>query len=248
VNAPLLTARGVHVTFGGVRAADNIALDILPGELLAIIGPNGSGKTTFLNLCTGYVRPTAGTICVAGRQITGMSPRAITQLGIARSFQHPQLFSRHTLFENVLLAVAAHRHFWSLLQPLDRDSYREEALSLIELVGLREEADNLAANLPEGQRKLADIALALALKPRLLLLDEPTSGVSSDEKFALMETLMAAMRRQSVTGAFVEHDMELVRKYADRVAVWDQGKVVAVGDPARILADAGVLQAVVGVA
>jgi branched-chain amino acid transport system ATP-binding protein len=248
MNAPLLTARGVHVAFGGVRAADSVALDILPGEFLAIIGPNGSGKTTFLNLCTGYVRPTAGAISVAGRDITGMSPRAITQLGVARSFQHPQLFSQHTLLENVLLAVAARRHFWSLLQPLDRASYREEALSLVELVGLREEAGSLAAHLPEGQRKLADIVLALALKPRLLLLDEPTSGVSSDEKFALMDTLMAAMRRQSVTGAFVEHDIELVRKYADRVAVWDQGKVVAVGDPAHILADAVVLQTVAGVA
>jgi branched-chain amino acid transport system ATP-binding protein len=248
MNAPLLSARGVHVAFGGVRAADNVALDIVPGEFLAIVGPNGSGKTTFLNLCTGYVRPTAGTISLAGRDIAGMSPRAITQLGIARSFQHPQLFSQHTLLENVLLAVAARRHFWRLLQPLDRTSYREEALALIELVGLHEEADNLAAILPEGKRKLADIALALALNPLLLLLDEPTSGVSSDEKFALMDTLMAAMRRQSVTGAFVEHDLELVRKYADRVAVWDQGKVVAVGDPAHILADAGVLQTVVGVA
>jgi branched-chain amino acid transport system ATP-binding protein len=248
MNAPLLAARGIHVAFGGVRAADNVALDILPGEILAIVGPNGSGKTTFLNLCTGYVRPRAGTIRLAGRDITGRSPRAITRLGIARSFQHPQLFSQHTLLENVLLAVAARRHFWSLLQPLDRGSSREEALALIELVGLRQAADELTANLPEGKRKLADIALALALKPRLLLLDEPTSGVSSDEKFALMDTLIAAMRRQSVTGAFVEHDIELVRKYADRVAVWDQGKVVAVGDPAHILDDAGVLQTVVGVA
>jgi branched-chain amino acid transport system ATP-binding protein len=248
MNAPLLIARGVHVAFGGVQAADNVALDILPGEFLAIVGPNGSGKTTFLNLCTGYVRPTAGTISVAGLDITGMSPRAITQLGVARSFQHPQLFSQHTVLENVLLAVAARRDFWSLLQPLDRTSYHEQAVSLIELIGLREEAGNLAAHLPEGKRKLADIALALALKPRLLLLDEPTSGVSSDEKFALMDTLMAAMRRQSVTGAFVEHDIELVRKYADRVAVWDQGKVVAVGAPDQVLAEPRVLQTVAGVA
>jgi branched-chain amino acid transport system ATP-binding protein len=131
---------------------------------------------------------------------------------------------------------------------LDHASYWEEALALIELVGLHQEADDLTNDLPEGKRKLADIALALALKPRLLLLDEPTSGVSSDEKFALMDTLLAAMRRQSVTGAFVEHDIELVRKYADRVAVWDQGKVVAVVAPDQILSDAGVLQAVVGAA
>jgi branched-chain amino acid transport system ATP-binding protein len=247
MTAPLLAARDIHVKFGGVQAANDVALDILPGEILAIIGSNGSGKTTFLNLCTGYVRPALGTITLAGREITGMSPRAITQLGIARSFQHPQLFTRHSLLENVLIAVAARRQFWSLLQPLDRDSYREEALALIELVGLREDADNAAASLPEGKRKLADIALALALKPRLLLLDEPTSGVSSDEKFPLMDTLITAMRQQSVTAAFVEHDIELVRRYAERVAVWDQGKVIAVGDPARVLADARVVQAVVGV-
>ena len=247
MTAPLLAARNVHVTFGGVRAADDVVLDIHPGELLAIIGPNGSGKTTFLNLCTGYVQPTAGSIVLAGREIAGMSPRAITQLGIARSFQHPQLFTEQTLLENVLLAVAARRYFWSPLRPLDRDAYVKEALSLIELIGLQREADSLVAKLPEGMRKLADIVLALALRPQLLLLDEPTSGVSSDEKFSLMDTLVGALRRQSVTAAFVEHDIDLVRKYADRVAVWDQGRVVAVGEPPQVLSDPQVMQAVVGV-
>jgi branched-chain amino acid transport system ATP-binding protein len=247
LNAPILTARNVHVAFGGVRAADDVALDIFSGEFLAIIGPNGSGKTTFLNLCTGYVRPTGGSISLSGREITGLTPRAITQLGIARSFQHPQLFTEQSLLENVLLAVAARRHFWSPLRPLDRQAYVEEALSVIELIGLRHQTHSPVVNLPEGMRKLADIALALALKPQLLLLDEPTSGVSSDEKFSLMETLISALRRQSVTAAFVEHDIELVRKYADRVAVWDQGRVFAVGDPDQVLSDARVMQAVVGV-
>jgi branched-chain amino acid transport system ATP-binding protein len=247
MNTPLLTARNIYVTFGGVRAADDVTLDIFPGEFLAIIGPNGSGKTTFLNVCTGYVQPTGGSIALAGREITGMTPRAITQLGIARSFQHPQLFTEQTLLANVLLAVAARRKFWNLLRPLDRTSYMEEALSLIDLIGLRDEASSSVANLPEGMRKLTDIALALALQPQLLLLDEPTSGVSSDEKFSLMDTLIGALRRQSVTAAFVEHDIELVRKYADRVAVWDQGKVLVVGDPAPILSDARVMQTVVGV-
>jgi branched-chain amino acid transport system ATP-binding protein len=247
MNAPILSAKNVHVSFGGVRAADDVALDIFPGEFLAIIGPNGSGKTTFLNLCTGYVRPTGGSISLAGREIAGLTPRAITRLGIARSFQHPQLFTEQSLLENVLLAIAARRHFWSLLRPLARPAYVEEALSLIELIGLRQETHTPVVNLPEGMRKLTDIALALALKPQLLLLDEPTSGVSSDEKFAVMDTLVSALRRQSVTAAFVEHDIELVRKYADRVAVWDQGRVLAAGDPAQILSDARVMQAVVGV-
>jgi branched-chain amino acid transport system ATP-binding protein len=247
MNTPLLRAANINVTFGGVQAADNVTLDILANEFLAIIGPNGSGKTTFLNLCTGYVQPSTGSISLDGRELTGMSPRAITRLGIARSFQHPQLFTEHNLLENVLLAVAARRNFWKPLQSLHRKAFREEALSLIALVGLSDAAHSSAAALPEGMRKLADIALALALKPQLLLLDEPTSGVSSDEKFALMDTLVDALRRQSVTAAFVEHDIELVRKYADRVAVWDQGKVAAVGDPAQILGDSRIMQPILGV-
>jgi branched-chain amino acid transport system ATP-binding protein len=247
MSAPILSARDIHVTFGGVSAADDVALDIFPGEFLAIIGPNGSGKTTFLNLCTGYVRPSAGSISLGGRDITGLTPRAITRLGIARSFQHPQLFADQSLIENVLLAVAARRHFWNPLRPLDRADDVEQALALIELIGLPAAVHSPVISLPEGMRKLIDIALALALQPRLLLLDEPTSGVSSDEKFALMDTLISALRRQAVTAAFVEHDIELVHRYADRVAVWDQGRVVAVGAPAQILADARVMQSVVGV-
>lgn len=247
MSAPILSARNVSVAFGGVKAADDVNLEIMPGEFVAIVGPNGSGKTTFLNLCTGYVHPFAGSISLAGRDITGLRPRAISQLGIARSFQIPQLFTDHSLVENVLFAVAARRHFWSLLRPLDRAAYREEAMTLIGLVGLEEMAERPAAKLPEGVRKLTDIALALALKPRLLLLDEPTAGVSADEKFPLMDTLSAALRAQSVTAVFVEHDMALVRNYADRVVVWNQGQVVADDDPVTVLSDAKVMQNVVGI-
>ena len=247
MSVPILSAKGVRVTFGGVKAADGVNLEIMPGEFVAIVGPNGSGKTTFLNLCTGYVHPTAGSIRLADREITGLTPRAITQLGIARSFQIPQLFTDHSLLENVLFAVAARRHFWSLVRPLNRETYCEEAMVLINLVGLEEMAARPTSKLPEGMRKLADIALALALKPRLLLLDEPTAGVSADEKFPLMDTLSAALRAQSVTAVFVEHDMTLVRNYADRVVVWDQGKVADDGDPAAILSDVRVTQNVVGI-
>jgi branched-chain amino acid transport system ATP-binding protein len=247
MRSPILSARDVSVTFGGVKAADGVNLEIMPGEFVAIVGPNGSGKTTFLNLCTGYVRPATGSIHLASREITRLTPRAITQLGIARSFQIPQLFTDHSLLENVLFAVAARRHFWSALRSLDRETYRNEALALIELVGLGEVAKRPASELPEGMRKLADIALALALKPRLLLLDEPTAGVSADEKFSLMDTLSSALRAQSVTAVFVEHDMALVRSYAGRVVVWDQGQVAADGHPGTVLGDASVMQNVVGI-
>lgn len=248
MNSPLLSARDVRVTFGGVKAADGVSVDVYAGELLAIIGPNGSGKTTFLNLCTGYIHPQSGTISLDGRDITGLRPRAITSLGVARAFQIPQLFTEHRLIENAMLAVAARRGFWTPVRPLERAGHRDEALALLNLVGLGSAADRFAAELPEGMRKLADIALALALKPRLLLLDEPTSGVSAAEKFGLMDTLTRVLREQKVTTAFVEHDMDLVRHYADRVLVWDQGRVIASGSPAEVLQDARVLQSVVGVA
>jgi branched-chain amino acid transport system ATP-binding protein len=248
VNRPLLSARDVRVTFGGIKAADRVSVDVHAGELLAIIGPNGSGKTTFLNLCTGYIRPQSGTVSLDGRDITGLSPRVVTRLGVARAFQIPQLFTEHRLIENAMLAVAARRGFWTPIQPLERAGHRDEALALLDLVGLAAASDRFAAELPEGMRKLADIALALALKPKLLLLDEPTSGVSAAEKFVLMDTLTAVLREQTITTVFVEHDMDLVRNYANRVLVWDQGQVMASGSPAEVLQDPRVLQNVVGVA
>ncbi len=248
MKSPLLSARDVCVTFGGVKAADRVSVDVHAGELLAIIGPNGSGKTTFLNFCTGYIRPQSGTINLEGRDITGLSPRAVTRLGVARAFQIPQLFTEHRLIENAMLAIAARRGFWTAVQPLERAGHRDEALAILDLVGLSPAADRFPAELPEGMRKLADIALALALKPKLLLLDEPTSGVSAAEKFVLMNTLTAVLREQTITTVFVEHDMDLVRTYADRVLVWDQGQVMASGPPEQVLQDARVLQNVVGVA
>jgi branched-chain amino acid transport system ATP-binding protein len=248
VNSALLSARDVCVTFGGVKAADRVSVDVHAGELLAIIGPNGSGKTTFLNLCTGYIRPQSGTVSLDGRDITGLSPRAVTRLGVARAFQIPQLFTEHSLIENAMLAIAARRGFWTAIQPLERAGHKEEALAILDLVGLSPAADRFPAELPEGMRKLADIALALALKPKLLLLDEPTSGVSAAEKFVLMDTLTAVLREQTITTVFVEHDMDLVRNYANRVLVWDQGHVIASGPPAEVLRDARVLRNVVGVA
>ncbi|GGE28372.1 ABC transporter ATP-binding protein [Agaricicola taiwanensis] len=248
MTTPLLKAENLQVAFAGVKAADGVNLEIAEGEFLAIIGPNGSGKTTFLNLCTGYIRPLAGEVFLDGRPITRLAPRTIARQGIARAFQIPQLFTDQRLIDNLMLAVAARRGIWDAFRPLDRRTHRDEAMQLLSMVGLEDVAEQSAATLPEGLRKLADIAIAFALKPRLLLLDEPTSGVSAIERFGLMETLMTALRQARVTALFVEHDMEVVERYADRVVVWDQGRVMADGKPDIVLKDPRVLQNVVGVA
>jgi branched-chain amino acid transport system ATP-binding protein len=245
--APLLSARGLRLAFGGVKAADGIDLDVLPGEFLAIIGPNGAGKTTFINMSTGYLRPQAGSIAFDGHPILGLSPRAIVRRGIGRSFQLPQLFTEHTVLENVALAIASRLGPWSPLTPLLRPAWREEAMALLERFGLEGVAAARADALNEGARKLADIAMAVALQPRLLLMDEPTSGVAAAEKMQIVETLARVLRQSGVTAVFVEHDMDVVERFADRVAVWSQGRIVALGPPEQVLADPVVQREVIGI-
>ena len=244
---PILSVSDLHINFGGVRAADGVNLEIYPHELVAVIGPNGSGKTTFLNLCTGYISPTHGSVTFEGHRITDLSPRQITRRGIARAFQIPQLFTGHSLIENVMLAIAARRGVWQAMRPLAQPSYLEEARRTLGLLSLDEAADHPTDTMPEGIRKLADIAIALALNPRLLLLDEPTSGVSTAEKFPLMDKIVSVLRAEKITALFVEHDMDMVERYADRVLVWDSGRVIAAGAPAEILRSADVLERVIGV-
>jgi branched-chain amino acid transport system ATP-binding protein len=245
---PILEARDLCVGFNGVKAADGVNLEIHDGEFLAVIGPNGSGKTTLLNLCTGYVRPKSGSVHLDGRDITRLTPRAIARRGVARAFQIPQLFSAQRVIDNMMLALAANNGLWTVLRPLETAARREEAEALLGLVGLAGDKNRISNTLPEGHRKLLDIAVALALKPRLLLLDEPTSGVSALERFPLMEALMSALRQRQITALFVEHDMEVVARYANRVLVWDAGKIMAEGHPDDVFKDPRVLQNVVGVA
>ncbi|MGI9420345.1 MAG: ABC transporter ATP-binding protein [Geminicoccaceae bacterium] len=244
---PVLECRGIQIAFGGVIAADGVDIAIEEGENLAIIGPNGAGKTTFLNICTGYLKPSAGSVTFEGRDITRRSPRGITRLGIARAFQIPQLFSEHTTLQNMLIAAAARDRIWNPLLPMERMDAREEMLALLDLLGVAAVADRLIGELPEGTRKLIDIALALALEPKLLFMDEPTSGVASSEKFDIMDILVNALQHRQVTAVFVEHDMEVVERYADRVAVWNGGRIQKIGSVDDVLNDPDVRRDVIGV-
>ncbi len=243
----LLSARGLKLAFGGVKAADGIDLDVGAGEFLAIIGPNGAGKTTFINMTTGYLRPQAGAILYDGRPILGLAPRRLVTLGIGRSFQLPQLFGEHSVAENLALAIAAREGFWSPFRPLMRPVWRDEADEVLARFGILDLSETRADALNEGARKLVDIAVAVALRPRLILMDEPTSGVAGADKMAIVETLVRVLRDAGVTAVFVEHDMEVVGRFADRVAVWAQGRIAALGPPDEVLADPAVRRDVIGI-
>ena len=242
----LLETRNLVIKFGGVTAADNVSLKIFEGRNLAIIGPNGAGKTTFLNICTGWLKPSQGQVLFRGQDITPLPPRKIVDRGVARAFQIPQLFSEHTALENLLIAVSARDKLRNTVMDMHEIPERAEMLHLLDMVGCADAADTLVVELSEGQRKLIDIAVALALKPKLLLMDEPTSGVASSEKHKIMEILIGALKEADVTSVFVEHDMGIVENYADEVAVWNNGDVQLRGTPAEILDHPDVIRDVIG--
>jgi branched-chain amino acid transport system ATP-binding protein len=242
----LLQTRGLALRFGGIVAADGIDFDLRSGERLAVIGANGAGKTTFINMVTGYIKPTSGEIRFEGAEITGLHPRQIVRRGVGRSFQLPQLFLEHTVRESVELAVAARQGrigFWS---PMARCVDPAEIDHVLEVVGLAARAGDPCDSLPEGHRKLLDIAMALVLRPKLLIMDEPTSGVAADEKHPLMATIMKALAERSVTAMFVEHDVDIVHEYATRVAAWISGRIAADGPPDVVMNDAEVRTVVLG--
>ena len=242
----LLKTQGLEIRFGGVVAANNVSVEIREGRNLAIIGPNGAGKTTFLNICTGWTKPTRGKVHFLDRDVTRKSPREICRMGVARAFQMPQLFTEHTVLENLLISASARDRNWAPLTPMHRIREQDEMMHLLEMVNCVDVAHRPVVELAEGQRKLVDIAVALALKPRLLLMDEPTSGVASSEKHGVMEILVEALGRANVTSVFVEHDMSIVERYADEVAVWASGAVQLRGAPAEILDHPDVIRDVVG--
>jgi len=243
----ILEAKNLELRFGGVQAAAGASLQVRANERIAIIGPNGAGKTTFINLCTGYIKPQSGQVIFAGQDVTALSSRAITRLGIGRSFQIPQLFAENTVIENLLLALSARAGTWSPFLKLEKHPRIDEMWALLEIVGLKETGHRLVRELPEGMRKLIDIAVALALEPKLIFMDEPTSGVSSHEKFQVMDTLTRALDARATTAIFVEHDMDVVARYAGRVAVWSGGRIALEGTPDEILNHPDVRETVIGV-
>lgn len=243
----ILEVENLTMRFGMVTAAEGENVTVQEGEFISIVGPNGAGKTTFLNLVTGYLKPQAGRVRFMGHDIIGLNPNQVTALGVGRSFQIPQLFTSLTVLENVLIALStAAGHSVAFWRPLKQNSHLAEGRRILSQFGLGKQADRPASELPEGSRKLLDIALAFALKPKLLLMDEPTSGVSVEDKFGVMDTLVAVLKESNVTTMFVEHDMEVVRRYAGRVLVLSNGQIIADGEPEAILTDPEIRRAVAG--
>jgi branched-chain amino acid transport system ATP-binding protein len=242
----MLSARGLMKSFGAVTAADDVNIEVPTGQRVSLIGSNGAGKTTFVNMVTGYLKPDAGTIALDGREITGLGPRRITRLGVARSFQIPQLALDMTALDNMLVAAACNDGELSFWKPARSPERRARAMALLERFDLAAHAQRKVSELPGGVRKLLDIAMALTGQPKLLLLDEPTSGVSVEEKFPMMDTIAGALAAEKVTVLFVEHDMEIVTRYADRVIAFYSGRVIADDPPDAVLADEQVQRYVTG--
>ena len=244
---PVLSVSKLDKRFGAVVAADALTLDIPAGQKVSLIGANGAGKTTFVNLVTGYLKPDSGSISLDGRDIGGHSPRKVARLGISRSFQIPQLFVELTAAENLTVAVSCTRaKTLSFHSPAHARDINDQAVALLGRFGLADHAERPISELAGGVRKLVDIAMALVRRPKLLLLDEPTSGVSAEEKFATMDRVINAVLPDAATIVFVEHDMDIVSRYADRVIAFYQGRILADGEPDHVLKDKDVRLYVTG--
>ena len=251
----ILNAKGLNKSFGAVTAAVDINVAVEQGACVGLIGTNGAGKTTFVNMITGYLKPDTGRIEFDGKDITRLLPREITRLGICRSFQIPQLYNTMTALQNLevcfgIVLLGAHKGnlftSTSALVPGYDKTIRALAEESLERFGLTAYRDKVTRVLPGGVRKLLDIAMAMAVRPKILLLDEPTSGVSAEEKFDIMAMVMNAVRSEGTTVMFVEHDMEIVARHAERVLAFYEGRIIVDDKPDVAFRDPQVLKYIVG--
>jgi branched-chain amino acid transport system ATP-binding protein len=242
----VLEVRRVRKSFDGFLAVNDATLAVARGQIAAIIGPNGAGKTTLFNLITGHLRPDAGAVVLEGRDITGLPPHDVCRLGMGRSFQRTNIFPRLTVYQNVQAAFLSHRSrgrdLWSRVD----DLYRDDTEALLASLGLRERADELSGFLSHGAQKQLELGIALASEPSLLLLDEPTAGMSVTETRETIRLVERIARERGLTLLFTEHDMEVVFSIAQKITVLHQGRIIADGPPAEVRADAEVRRVYLG--
>jgi branched-chain amino acid transport system ATP-binding protein len=255
MTTPLLSAQDLSVRFGGVLAVDRVSFDVQPGEVFTLIGPNGAGKTTVFNLISRIYTPTGGTLSFDGKPLLDAAPHEIAQLGIARTFQNIELFEHATVLQNLL--IGRHRFraqaLWKemLFLPSVRAAERatrEKVEEVIDFLDLQHHRDTMVAGLPYGVRKVVELARALCMQPKLLLLDEPSSGLNVEETDDMAFWIQDIRDDLGITVLMVEHDMTLVSKVSDRVLAMNQGQRLALGTPREVQAHPAVIEAYLGTA
>jgi branched-chain amino acid transport system ATP-binding protein len=249
----ILSCSGVSKAFGGVQALSDVAVEVAAGETLGIIGPNGSGKTTLFNILSGHERPDAGRVRLGGRDATGLPPHRVAAMGLARTFQNLRLFAGMTAVENVMAGghlrapagLAA-----QLLHPLATARHerqaRQEALDLLDQVGLSGHGDSLATALSYGQTKRVELARALNVRPKVLLLDEPTAGMNDAQATEILELVRSLQRRLGLTLVIIEHNVPVLVRFAERFIALDAGRVLISGTPEAVMRDPAVIDAYLG--
>ena len=249
---PELTIEGLTIRFGGLTAVDNVSFEVREREVLSLIGPNGAGKTTAFNAITGYIEPAGGEVRYRGARLTGLQPNAIAALGVVRTFQKTSVFAGQTAHDNVAIGL----HLRSRQRPLailaglpsvarEEAELAREAADILAFVGLAARGGDVAASLPYGELRLLEVAIALAARPKLLLLDEPVSGMNPVETASFMK-LLTRIRERGVTVLLVEHDMKMVMGVSDRIVCLNQGRIIATGTPAEIRGNPEVIHAYLG--
>lgn len=244
--ANVLEVRELTKSFGGVQAVKNLTFNLSEGQLLAMIGPNGAGKSTCFNLINGQLRPDHGTVVIMGKKINGYLPRQVWKLGVGRTFQITSTFASMTVLENVKMAMLSyHRQSKSLFKRV-RKVYTEESMELLKLVGIEDQHARSCGVLAYGDLKRVELAVALANKPRLLLMDEPTAGMGPAERQSLMELASEIVRTRNIGVLFTEHDMDVVFTHADHIIVLNRGELVAQGTPEEVRNNSNVQEIYLG--
>jgi branched-chain amino acid transport system ATP-binding protein len=242
----ILAVSGLSKAYGGVRALHEVSFSVAAGELVAMIGPNGAGKTTCFNIINGQVEPDSGDVRFEGRSLAGEQPRRIWRLGVGRTFQIAATFGSMTARENVQTALLSHRGLTRSFSGSAGEILLEETDALLGRVGLDDQKEQPSAELAYGDVKRLELAMAIANRPRLLLMDEPTAGMAPEEREALMALAADLARREKLAVLFTEHDVEVVFGYADRVVVLHQGELIASGAPEEVRADPRVREVYLG--
>jgi branched-chain amino acid transport system ATP-binding protein len=242
----MLEVSGICKAFGGFRAVSDVSLNVDTRQIAAVIGPNGAGKSTLFNLITGHLRPDGGSVRLDGRDITGAPPYSICRMGIGRSFQRTNIFPKLTVFENVQAAFLVHyrrgRNFWARADEL----YRDDTAALLASIGLTGQEGTVAGTLSYGNQKQLELGLALASGPAVLLLDEPTAGMSATETHETIRLLERIAAERALTLLFTEHDMDVVFSIAQKIAVMHQGRIIAEGRPEEVRSDPEVRRVYLG--